>query len=35
MMLIISVLALIGALRFRKPAPATGIGQDTKKGDAA
>jgi hypothetical protein len=34
MMLVISILALISALRFRKRAPATGIGQDTKKGDA-
>jgi hypothetical protein len=35
MMLVISILALIGAPRFRKRAPATGIGQDTKKGNAA
>jgi hypothetical protein len=35
MMLVISILALIGALRFRKRAPTTGTGQDTKKGDAA
>jgi hypothetical protein len=35
MMLVISIFALIGALRFRKRAPATGIGQDTKKEDAA
>jgi len=35
MMLIISILALIGALRFRKRAPAAGIGQATKKGAAA
>ena len=34
-MLVISIFALIGALRFHKPAPAKGIGQDTKKGDAA
>ena len=34
MMLIISILALIGALRFRKRAPAVGIGQATKKGAA-
>jgi len=34
MMLIISILALIGALRFRKRAPAVGIGQTTKKGAA-
>jgi hypothetical protein len=32
MMLIISILALIGALRFRKRAPAAGIGQATKAG---
>jgi hypothetical protein len=35
MMLVISILALIGALRFRNRAPAAGIGQDAKKGDAA
>ena len=35
MMLIISILALIGALRFRKRAPAAGTGQATKKGAAA
>jgi hypothetical protein len=35
MVLVISILALIGALRFRKRAPATGIGQATKKGNAA
>jgi hypothetical protein len=35
MMLVLSILALIGTLRFRKRAPATGIGQDTKKGGAA
>ena len=35
MMLVISILALIGALRFRKRAAPTGIGQDTKKEDAA
>jgi hypothetical protein len=43
MMFIISILALIGALRFRKQAPAAGIGQitgqitnqATKKGAAA
>ena len=33
MMLIISILALIGTLRFRKRAPA--IGQPSKKGAAA
>jgi hypothetical protein len=32
MMLVISILALIGALRFRKRAPADGVGQPTKKG---
>jgi hypothetical protein len=35
MMLIISILALIGALRFRKRAPAAGIGQAIKQGAAA
>jgi hypothetical protein len=35
MMLIVSILALIGALRFRKQAPAAGIGQATKKGATA
>jgi hypothetical protein len=35
MMLIVSILALIGALRFRKRAPAGGIGEATKKGAAA
>jgi len=35
MMLIISILALIGALRFRKQARAAGIGQATEKGAAA
>jgi hypothetical protein len=35
MMLIISFFALIGALRFRKRAPAAGTGEATKKGDAA
>ena len=35
MMLVISILALIGALRFRKRAPAAGTDQATKKGDAA
>ena len=35
MMLIISILALIGALPFRKRAPAAGIGEATKKGAAA
>jgi hypothetical protein len=35
MMLVVSILALISALRFRKPVHATGIGQDTKKEDAA
>jgi hypothetical protein len=34
MMLIISILALIGALRFRKSAPAAAIGQSTKTGAA-
>jgi len=34
MMLIISILALIGALRFRKRALAAGIGHATKKGAA-
>jgi hypothetical protein len=34
MMLIISILALIGALRFRKRAPAARIGEDTRKGAA-
>jgi|HubBroStandDraft_4_1064222.scaffolds.fasta_scaffold1191911_1 hypothetical protein len=31
MMLIISILALIGALLFRKRAPAAGIGQASRK----
>ena len=35
MMLIISILALIGALPFRKRAPAAGIGEATRKGAAA
>jgi len=35
MMLIISILALIGALQFRKRAAAAGIGEATKKGAAA
>jgi hypothetical protein len=35
MMLIISVLALIGALRFRKRAPAAGIDQASRTGAAA
>jgi hypothetical protein len=35
MMLIISILALIGALRFRKQARAAGIGQATEKRAAA
>jgi hypothetical protein len=35
MMLIISILALIGALRLRKRAPAAGIGQATGTGAAA
>ena len=35
MMLIISILTLIGALRFRKRAPAAGIGQTSEKGAAA
>ena len=34
MMLIISILALIGALRLRKRAPPAGIGQAAKKGAA-
>ena len=34
MMLIISILALIGAHRFRKRALAAGIGHATKKGAA-
>jgi len=34
MMLIVSVLALIGALRFRKRARATGAGPATKNGTA-
>jgi len=34
MMLIIAILALIGALRFRQRAAAAGIGQATKKGAA-
>ena len=35
MMLIISMWALIGAVRFRKQAGAAGIGQATEKGAAA
>ena len=35
MMFILSILALIGAHRFRKRAPTAGIGQATKKGAAA
>ena len=35
MMLIISILALIGAVRFRKRPPAAAIGQATKTGAAA
>jgi hypothetical protein len=35
MMLIISIFTLIGALRFRKRAPAAGIGQAIKQGAAA
>jgi hypothetical protein len=35
MMIVISILALIGTFRFRKRAPATGIGQGTKTGNAA
>ena len=35
MMLIISILTLIGAIRFRKRAPAAGISQATGKGAAA
>jgi hypothetical protein len=35
MMLIISILALIGALRLRKRARSAGIDQATKKGAAA
>jgi len=35
MMLIISILALIGALQFRRRAPAAGIGEATRKGAAA
>ena len=34
-MLIISILALFGALRFRKLTPTTGIGQASEKGAAA
>jgi len=34
MILIISILALIGALRFRRQAPAAGTGQATRKGAA-
>jgi hypothetical protein len=34
MMLVISILALIGAVRFRKRVPAPGIDQATKKGAA-
>jgi hypothetical protein len=34
MMLIISILALIGAALFRKRAPAAEAGQDTKQGEA-
>jgi hypothetical protein len=35
MILIISILALIGALRFRKRGPAAGIGQAGNKGAPA
>jgi hypothetical protein len=35
MMLIISILALISALQFRKQAPAAGIGEAGKKEAAA
>jgi len=35
MMLIIAILALIGAVRFRKRAPAAKLGQASKKGAAA
>ena len=35
MMLIVSILALIGALRFRKRAPAAAIGEAAEKGAAA
>jgi hypothetical protein len=35
MMLIISILALIGALRFRQRAPAARIGRAIQKGAAA
>jgi hypothetical protein len=35
MMLVISILALISALRFRKRAAAIGFGHDTNKGDEA
>ena len=35
MMLFISILALIGALRFRKRAQAARIGQAAEKGDEA
>ena len=35
MMLIVSILALIGALRFRKRAPAPGTGQASEKGAPA
>jgi hypothetical protein len=34
MMLIISILALIGALRFRKRAPAAGLGEPVNRGTA-
>jgi hypothetical protein len=34
MMLIISILALIGALRLRRRAPAAAIGQAAKEGEA-
>jgi hypothetical protein len=35
MMLIISIVALIGALRFRKPTATAAIGQASEKGAAA
>jgi hypothetical protein len=35
MMLIISILALIGALRFRNPGQAAGTSQTSEKGAAA
>jgi len=34
MMLVISILALIGALRFRKRTPTAGMGQASDKGAA-